>query len=94
MVFSSWLRLPTGLVSDRVQDGAMTIGNPLDLLDEASFWHFGGRSTEAITDTFYLEALDQDPVPHTGPPLTNANYGHSNFLGRYLFGHILRSQFR
>ena len=76
MVFSSWLRIPTGLVSSSVQDGAMTIGKPDNLLDEASFWHFGGRSTEAISDTFYLEALNQDPLPHTGPSLTNANYGH------------------
>ena len=76
MVFSSWLRIPTGLVSNSVQDGAMTIGKPDNLLDEASFWHFGGRSPEAVSDTFYLEALEEEPLPYPGPKLINASYGH------------------
>ena len=76
MVFSSWLPIPIGQLSNGVEDGAMTIGKPSNLLDERSFWYFGGRNPEAISDTFYLEALEEGPLPASGPNLIEPNYGH------------------
>ena len=77
-IFSVWFHIDTTEIVG-VEDGAMTIGTPYDLTDKRGFWYMGGRNSEAVKDTFYMEDLDiteQIPIPHEGPDLSDKKYGH------------------